>query len=313
MAGETYPKRYGGGFSDVGGATPVDSQFLNEVEEALLRLLGEDPAADEVGVWVPGSNRFVFKKLTNANIDAAAAIDKAKLAALNIVNADIAAGAAIAKSKLAALNLTNADVDAAAAIVLSKLAITGSPDGTKFLRDDASWQAVPAPVTYRKVTEKDVTNTTTETDLLNGEITIGAGVMGTNKAVRVLIQGDYLQNMGGTAVHTIRIKFGGTTLWGQAVSDGAPGATRKNVRLEFVIQNLNANNVQFMLGRYAIAGGSASVAGIGTGEALVYTLGSNGTSALDTSTAKALEVTIAWDVASATRSWRLKSALVEVV
>lgn len=122
MAGETYSKRYAGGFVDgAGGGTPVDSTFLNAVETALLRLLGEDPAADEVGVWVPASGRFVFQKVTNAQIDAAAAIDKSKLGPLNIVNADISAGAAIAKSKLAALNIVDADVAAGAAINLDKI------------------------------------------------------------------------------------------------------------------------------------------------------------------------------------------------
>lgn len=123
MAGEAYSKRYAGGFADgAGGGTPVDSTFLNAVETALLRLLGEDPLADEVGIWTPASNRFVFNKITNANVDAAAAIDKSKLGALNIVNADIAASAAIAKSKLAALNIADADIVAGAAIALSKLA-----------------------------------------------------------------------------------------------------------------------------------------------------------------------------------------------
>ena len=81
MAGETYTKRYPGGFVNRPNvSTPIDSAFLNGVETALGRLLGEDPAADEVGVWVPASNRFVFKKITNAEVDAAAAIALSKLA-----------------------------------------------------------------------------------------------------------------------------------------------------------------------------------------------------------------------------------------
>lgn len=136
MAGETYAQRYAGGFKnrpDV--STPADAAFLNAVESALLRLLGEDPAADEVGVWVPGSDRFEFKKITNANVDAAAAIDYSKIS--------VPAGA-IAKSKLAALGIVNADVDAAAAIALDKLAdgaagdilamVAGAWAGSKGLR-----------------------------------------------------------------------------------------------------------------------------------------------------------------------------------
>lgn len=37
--------------------------------------------------------------------------------------------------------IVNANIDASAAIAISKLNITGTPDGTKFLRDDGSWQA----------------------------------------------------------------------------------------------------------------------------------------------------------------------------
>jgi hypothetical protein len=60
--------------------------------------------------------------VANADIDAAAGIDKSKLAALNIGDADIAVGAAISKSKLAALNIGNADIAAGAAIEKTKLA-----------------------------------------------------------------------------------------------------------------------------------------------------------------------------------------------
>ena len=122
MAGETYVKRYAGGFVDgSGGGTAVDSQFLNAVETALLRLLGEDPAANEVPVWSTGSARFIFQKITNDSIDAAAAIDKTKLASLAIVNADVSGAAAIAQSKLA-LDIVNANVNASAAIASSKIA-----------------------------------------------------------------------------------------------------------------------------------------------------------------------------------------------
>lgn len=37
--------------------------------------------------------------------------------------------------------ITNSHISASAAISISKLSITGTPDGTKFLRDDGSWQA----------------------------------------------------------------------------------------------------------------------------------------------------------------------------
>jgi len=50
--------------------------------------------------------------ITNVKIATNAAIEKTKLAALEIVNADVATGAAIAKAKLAGLAIVDADVSA---------------------------------------------------------------------------------------------------------------------------------------------------------------------------------------------------------
>jgi hypothetical protein len=102
MAGETYVKRYAAGFIDSDQSKPADAQFLNAVEAALLRLLGADPIDHGVSVWDAGLARFAFRKLLNADIDAAAAISRSKLDfGGGLVDADVAAGAAIAGSKLA--------------------------------------------------------------------------------------------------------------------------------------------------------------------------------------------------------------------
>ncbi|GAH65401.1 unnamed protein product, partial [marine sediment metagenome] len=58
--------------------------------------------------------------ITNVKVNAAAAIDMSKLS-LAITDAEVDAGAAIAKDKLAALEIENADVKADAAISKSKL------------------------------------------------------------------------------------------------------------------------------------------------------------------------------------------------
>lgn len=114
-----YTQRYGGGFGDGNPATPVDSQYLNAVEAALLKLYGLDPSADgQALLWKVANTRFEPALIKDANIDAAAAISKSKLGALGIVNADVAANAAINASKLA-----------------------GYPGDVKtFLRGDGGWQ-----------------------------------------------------------------------------------------------------------------------------------------------------------------------------
>jgi hypothetical protein len=100
LAGEAYAKRYAAGFTDSDNTKPVDAQFLNAVETALLRLLGADPIDQGVQTWDAGLARMKSIKLTATQIDAAAGILKSQLASLGLVNADISASAAIALSKL---------------------------------------------------------------------------------------------------------------------------------------------------------------------------------------------------------------------
>lgn len=324
MAGETYVKRYAGGFADgAGGGTPVDSTFLNAVETALLRLLGEDPAADEVGVWTPASNRFVFQKIANAQIDAAAAIDKSKLGALNIVNADIAATAAIAKSKLAALNIADADIVAGAAIAIAKLA--GYPsDATKVLKGDGTW----GRKIYRKSTAKTVNNTIAETDLLNGEITIAANEIGATGLVRITAHGDMLNNTGlNQPLPRFKLKLGATTLLDtNALANWSTNAARQSWVLQAVIQNLNATNSQwasFSFAAIAPSSGTTAVVfttGQGTGFQSAAAGGygtfnyeGGGGGAVDTTLAQALALSVINGVANANYEIVLKGAVVEVL
>lgn len=144
MSGETYARRYPGGFVDLPlQTTAIDSLFLNEVEAALLILLGADPTDKAVQVWDAALGRFKTVLLKNENFDPAAGISRTKLDfGAGLVNADIAPGAALAYSKLnLGGSIVNGDIAAAAAIVASKLA--GYPsDVTKALRGDGSWGAV---------------------------------------------------------------------------------------------------------------------------------------------------------------------------
>lgn len=83
--------------------TPIDAQALEGYDDALLRLLGVAPAVDTVGVWTPGgaNGALVYQKITNTQIDPAAAISRSKLDfGGGLVDADIAAGANIAFSKI---------------------------------------------------------------------------------------------------------------------------------------------------------------------------------------------------------------------
>lgn len=323
-----YVKRYGGGFLDLPAqTTPVDSAFLNAVEDALVRLLGVAPAVDTVGVWTPGGGNgaLVYQKITNAQIAAAAAIDKSKLAALNIVDADVAAGAAIAKSKLAALNLVNADIAGGAAIAISKFA--GYPtDGTKVLRGDGTWGA--PTTTYRKTTAKAVNTTVAATDLLNGEITVAAGAMGTNKLLRLTAWGDWKNNSGANvAPPRIQLALGGTVLLDSGTSGGQAltSVTRYGWRIVAEIMNLGAANVQMANLDISLAAvvGLNGQADFATGEG-IYILDTPsvrgfgiaegyGPGAKDTSAALALELKVINGSANANYETNLVGALAEIV
>ena len=131
-----------------------------------------------------GVDTYSDGSIVNADISGSASIAYSKLSLNNsILNADISSSAAIAYSKLnLATSILNADVSASAAIVDTKLATistagkvsgaaltslsstpsgagvlpianiaTGTPDGTKFVRDDGTLQNVTVPITITNV------------------------------------------------------------------------------------------------------------------------------------------------------------------
>jgi len=299
----TYAQRWGGGFADDNPGTPIDSTFLNAVEDALLKLFGIAPTVNGVPAW-DGARFRADALVKNANIDAAAAISKSKLAALSIVDADVAAGAAIAKSKLALTGqIVDADVAGSAAIAASK--IVGVPNAFKVAG------------TY------DSVNNTNENSLISGALAsastgwqIPANALGPNGAIRVTIIGDYLNNSGGAVTETVRIKFGGTTFYGQATGGIGASANRYPFFFQFVLTNLGATNSNYLMGLVpAWAGGTpsaASIAGV-TAAAADGSFGYSAVQAIDTTAAKFLDVTVQHTTGAATISARRHLAVAEYI
>lgn len=251
-------------------------------------------AADEVPVW--NGTSWVYQKV-NTNQLEDSAVTAAKVAASAIDNSKVAAGAAISVSKLAAGS--NGQV----------LTTSG---GTP------TWSAPTSDTRYRLTGDVDVTNTTIETDLISQSI--GAGVMGTDKLLRATIIGDLLNNSG-TRTLTLRIKFGGTTIYAAGLTTPSiADADRKGFIFDILIGNKGAANVQFGSFRLMMddmgADDPAPTTGVGIWHNAAFTgnpVATNGNIAVDTALAQTLAVTAQWDFATATVSLRKKYALIEVV
>lgn len=188
-------------------------------------------------------------------------------------------------------------------------------------------------LTYRKVTAKAVNTTTAATDLLNGEVTIAAGAMGTTGVARLTAWGDWLQNSGGNAAPPrLQVVLGSTTLLDTGVSGNIGAtATRFGWRVAVEILNLGATGSQLSSILATVASnniGSANVNGVfttgegqyyginaalgGTGVPLLAT-GVNPATSVDTTVANVLALKVINGSANAAYETKLLGALVEIV
>lgn len=125
----------------------------------------------------------------------------------------------------------------------------GATAGQALIWSGSSWApGTISPTSYRKTTAKTVNTTTAATDLLNGEITLGAGVLSTNKIARLSAWGDWKQNSGGAAAPPrFQVLLGGTTLLDTGTAGTcANAATRYGWKIVVEIMNLGATNVQLL-------------------------------------------------------------------
>lgn len=177
---------------------------------------------------------------------------------------------------------------------------------------------------YRKSTSKRVVNTVTETDLLNGEVSIPAGILGTTGVLRLTAEGDWLNNSGANRVTPrFKLKLGSTTLLDTATiaSNWAFNASRMGWGLEVIIRNLGDPKVQWSTLQMDFAGFFTGVgaATFTTGEGINQIISANlakiiggNSSTVDTTATQALVLTVTLPVANASLDVTLKGALVEI-
>lgn len=182
-------------------------------------------------------------------------------------------------------------------------------------------------ITYRKATQKQVVNTTSNTDLLNGEITVAANALGTNGLLRLTAFGDAVNNTGSTqTAPRFQLKLGASTL----IDSNAPptawasSATRFAWRATAEIMNTAATNTQWTSLRLEAMGNSSSLGGaggtvptIGEGSylpinSLMWLILIEASGAVDTTSSQALALNVTLPVASASCDWTLKGALAEI-
>jgi hypothetical protein len=175
---------------------------------------------------------------------------------------------------------------------------------------------------YTKTTEKDVVSTAAETDLLNGEITIGAGVLAATGAIRITAGGDYLNNSGASRTLQMKLKLGATTLWDSGASNSLEAsATRHGWHFTALIQALGATNAQRGSGFFAMNDHSAATTGSGkltdplsdSAAVLLYAPFLTGASAVDMTAAQALVLSATHSASNASLSIRLEYARIETL
>lgn len=187
----------------------------------------------------------------------------------------------------------------------------------------------------KKTTSKTVSNTTTETDLLNGEITVAANQLGTTGGLRLDAWGQWKQNRGAndTTGPQFKLKLGGTTIFDTgAGSFSVPNSSGTYPwRVEAEILNVGSASSQearidgyIVMGQTALANGGASF--FTTGNGVYATQAVDGTNygsaafrgsltgiAVDTTASAALELTVILQIANANELMTLRAATVRYI
>jgi hypothetical protein len=146
--------------------------------------------------------------------------------------------------------------------------IQGYPGGaTLFLNGAGGWTAPTAPsqgmTVLVKYTQKDVLGSAGIQDLFNNEITIPAGAMSANGAIKFWAAGDYLNNTGGTRTITILPKLGTADLLSLGSNNITTSATRRAWWCAGIIIGANSTTSQRGGGYFGLSNSVAATVGQG--------------------------------------------------
>jgi hypothetical protein len=216
-----------------------------------------------------------------------------------------------------------------------------APQGSLYMRRDTSgganavyakttgvttntgWDSIASELIGAVTGTFDLVNSTAETSLISGVAAssttgfkIPANTLGVVGAIRLTLVSDYLNNSGANQTCTIRVKFGGTVFYGDAVGSIAASANRYPTPVNVVVVNLNATNSNLMQGfAPAWAGGApttGSVAGL-IGPMTDRRIVTSAVQAIDTTADQYLDVTAVHGAANANLSIRRHAAYAEAL
>ena len=161
-------------------------------------------------------------------------------------------------------------------------------------------------------TEQTVTNSTTETSLLNGGAgyTISSGTLVAGKALRFTMTGNVNNNSGGNINLTVKLKLGGTTFYsGVLTTQNGQIVTPQEVTA-FVNAN-NASNSQRAFATWAnlasnIADGSATAAS-------VPITGGHSALTIDMAASQTFDATASWASANSSATFKRWGAVLELI
>lgn len=123
--------------------------------------------------------------------------------------------------------------------------------------------AMPTLIYHREPTQLVIANTVTQTTLYS--FTVGQNDLGTDKALKIFVGGDYLNNTGVNRTFILRVKFGTgpVTIFEDTSPVIQTNAARRAFELSLVLANQNSAAAQVMTGRIELSDDTAPAVGIG--------------------------------------------------
>lgn len=206
-----------------------------------------------------------------------------------------------------------------------------APPGSHFVRTDGppyhyvkatgtgntGWKAsnTGAGALARRSTALAIDNTTTETSIMpTGAYSVPANTLGATGGLKVDITGRIVNNTGSTAGPTIKVKFGGVTVYEGAMSIATSAVTRA-FSLHLWIFNLGATNAQE--GELDVQIGAPADPTTGYSAPVVANhidgLGGLASGTADTTSAQTLDITWTWDTADANKTLSIRGGILYVV